>query len=309
MTLVEQPPAQTVLRAEVVADEAPAAVVAQRHRDWQRPVGQILVATALLVAWTFTYLFALSGLAEHRAQRGLYARLRSELAQGTAPVRAPIAPGAPVALLDVPAAGIQRLVVVEGTAPGQLQDGPGHLRSTVLPGQAGISVLMGRARSFGGAFAGVHRLRAGDVITVTTGQGRFRYRVIGAPEPHGTVHVPATTAAMLTLVTSRASGWLSGVESSGPLYVNATLLGKAQPRSGTLALASGREQPMAGDYTFGTVAALVLGLQLCAAVFAGLVWARARWSPTLAYLIGVPVLLASLWLASDVASRLLPNLM
>ncbi|NHA00350.1 hypothetical protein G5V59_10155 [Nocardioides sp. W3-2-3] len=43
-------------------------------------------------------------------------------------------------------------VVVEGTAPGDLFAGPGHLRSTVLPGQAGTSLVYGRAATYGGPF-------------------------------------------------------------------------------------------------------------------------------------------------------------
>jgi sortase A len=114
---------------------------------------------------------------------------------------------------------------------------------------------------------------------------------------------------MLTLVTSDASGWLSGLESSSALYVDATLLGRAQPPSGTPPAAGQSEQPMHADHSFATLAALVLTLQLFAAAVTGLVWARATWSPTLAYLIGVPIVLASLWMVSDVATRLLPNLM
>ena len=308
MTALSEHPAQTVLRAETVPDEAPTPIE-RKHADRSRVTGQVLIALALLTVWTFTYLFALSPLSEHRAQRGLYARLRSELAQGTAPVKQPIAPGSPIALIDAPAAGIHQLVIVEGTTPGQLQNGPGHLRSTVLPGQAGISVVMGRAHSFGGVFSGIKSLEVGDIITVTTDQGRFRYRVAHAAQRSGTLHVPDTTAAMLTLVTSDASGWLSSLQSTSTLYVNATLLGTAQPRTGTPPPVDNDEQPMHGDHSFATLALLVLALQAFAAVFAALLWTRSRWSPALSYLLGVPVLLATLWYVSDVAARLLPNLM
>jgi sortase A len=45
--------------------------------------------------------------------------------------------------------------VVEGTASSDLLDGPGHLRSTVLPGQVGTSVVMGRAKTYGAPFGAI----------------------------------------------------------------------------------------------------------------------------------------------------------
>jgi len=52
-----------------------------------------------------------------------------------------------VALLSIPAIGISAMVVVEGTTPENLTLGPGHLRDTPLPGQAGISVIFGSSSS------------------------------------------------------------------------------------------------------------------------------------------------------------------
>jgi sortase A len=305
VTAVEE---QTVLRAETVDTAAPAEAAGGTATS-SRAVGRVLVAIALLVAWSLAYLFVLSDFSETRAQKGLYARLRSELAQGTAPIAEPVATGAPIALLDVPAAGIDHLVVVEGTASAQLQDGPGHLRSTALPGQTGISVLMGRSRSYGGVFSGVHALRPGDTITVTTGQGRFAYRVSDLPRASGVLKVPDTTRAMLTLVTSTGRGWLGGLESSSAIYVDAVLTGTPQLRTGTAAPPSDRELPMHGDASFGTLAALLLTVQLLGLVLAATAWARTHWSRLLAHVLGLPALLAALWLVSDIAARLLPNLM
>ena len=157
-------------------------------------------------AWLLAFLYVLSPFAEARQQKILYAQLRSEIAGFTAPTAEPVSTGAPIALLDVPAANIHHLVVVEGTAAEQLQDGPGHLRSTSLPGQTGISVIMGRSLSYGGVFGDLDRLHPGDVITVTTGQGRYHYKVVGSHTQDGVTQVPDTTSAALTLVTSQGSG-------------------------------------------------------------------------------------------------------
>ena len=137
-----------------------------------------MLVVASLCGWFLLQVLVLSGLEESRAQNVLYSQLREELAAQTAPTGGAIDPGSPVAVLDVPTLGLQQ-VVVEGTASGDLQAGPGHRRDTVLPGQAGVSIVYGRAATYGGPFRSVMTLRPGDGIRVTTGQGEFVYRVDG----------------------------------------------------------------------------------------------------------------------------------
>src|SRR5581483_708734 len=78
---------------------------------------------ALVCGWVLLQLLVLGGLAHARDQHILYSRFRSELAQATAPTGEldyngnPVQPGAPVALLTIPAIGLQQ-VVVDGTASG-----------------------------------------------------------------------------------------------------------------------------------------------------------------------------------------------
>jgi sortase A len=301
-------PPRTVLRAEMVDDTGPVSA-SPTEVAWPRTLGRVLVAVALVMAWAVTYVMVLSGLSAARAQKGLYAQLRTELAQGIAPIASPVATGAPIALLDISSADLHKLVVVEGTAAEQLQNGPGHLRSSALPGQSGISVVMGRSLSYGGVFSRIDALRPGDTITVTTGQGRFSYRVTDEPRSGGVLRVPDTTKAMLTLVTSKGSGWLSGLESSSAIYVDAIMTGTPQRPTSTPAAATSSELPMHGQHSFSTWASLVLALQLLAVVLAVMAWARANWSGTLAHVLGLPALLGALWLTSDFAARLLPNLM
>jgi len=88
--------------------------------------------------------------------------------------------GAPVGLIAIPRLDID-LIVVEGTSPARTMEGPGHLRGTPLPGQAGTSVLLGRRSTYGSPFSGIGQLTDGDDITMVTTQGAFVYRVDGEP--------------------------------------------------------------------------------------------------------------------------------
>jgi sortase A len=291
-----------------MVDPAVPASAAPPKRDWSRGVGLVLVVIALVTGWALLFLTVFSGLSEGRAQKALYAQLRTELAQGLAPVSATAA-GRPIALLDIPAIGIRNVVIVEGSASAQLQDGPGHLRSSAFPGQTGISVVMGRSLSYGGVFSDIRSLRPGDTITVTTGQGTFHYRVTDTPRHGGVLQVPDTTTSMLTLVTADGSGFLGGFRSSSALYVDAVNTGTPQVPTVASPAADGSELPMHGDYTFRTLASLLLTLQLFGLILGVVAWARRRWNPVLAHLLGLPAVLASLWFASDFAARLLPNLM
>ena len=73
-------------------------------------------------------------------------------------------------------------------------------------------------------------MAVGDVVTVTTGEGVFRYRVEDVRHP-GSRLPPALHAgnSRLTLVTSASGGWRSGWAPSYTVYVDALLAGKAQP--------------------------------------------------------------------------------
>ena len=129
-----------------------------------RSVGLTLTLLAVLILGFVGYLYFLSGVQEARAQTTLYATMRGELGLAVAPTGPVIpghpaspaslaaAPGDPVALLSVPAIGITNMVIVEGTCPENLTAGPGHLRDTPLPGQAGVSVVFGRRATFGAPF-------------------------------------------------------------------------------------------------------------------------------------------------------------
>jgi len=268
---------------------------------------------ALVCGWMLVQLLVLGGITQQRSQHLLYAEFRSQLAQATAPTgeldynQKPIAPGSPVALLSIPKLGLQQ-VVVDGTASGDLMAGPGHLRSTPMPGQAGVSVVMGRASTYGAPFRELPDLVKGDHITVQNATGTVDYvvdDVRGAGDP-----IPAApsgaTAGRLTLVTARGSGFLSALRPGAAIYVDAST-DKATSTGVVAAAVPTSEQVMGRD-----TAALPL-LVLLLAALAGLVLAvsvaRRHVRAVLVWTCAAPVAVALAWGVTDQVIRLLPNLM
>ncbi|MBV9593013.1 MAG: class E sortase [Actinobacteria bacterium] len=285
-------------------------------RSGRPPTFARAVATAggvslfVLAAWSIVYLLVLTNVEHARSQRKLYATFRSDAAQALAPVGGSIAPGTGVALISIPRAGLHDEVVVEGTTSDNLEDGPGHLRDTPLPGQPGVSVIFGRASLFGAPFHNIPLLSKGDSIDVTTGQGKFRYVIDDIRQPSAPTPAPPKTGSRLTLVTSRSTGWPVGVSAIRAIYVDATLQGQTQPApTGRPTAVVSNEQVMAGDTGAITWMQIVLWLQLLVAVMTLLAWVQTRWQRSQVWLVGFPVLLAVLWGLSTTAVRVLPNLM
>jgi LPXTG-site transpeptidase (sortase) family protein len=277
-----------------------------------RVSGAFLSILAALLLGFIAQLTLFGGLQHSRAQRMEYADFRGSLAQAKAPVGQVddggglLTLGTPVAVLDIPRIGLHE-VVGEGTTAGVLTAGPGHRRDTVLPGQAGTSVLLGRRAGYGGPFARIDTLRRGDRITVATGQGMHTFTVLGVrragdPQP----------AALTT-----GQGRLTLVTASGPAYVptdvvrvDAVLTSGAQPVPrmviGTGALPPA-EQAMGIDQ--GVLVPLVLWGQLLVAAALGVVWIRHRVGRWHAWVIAVPVLGFLGVTVADHAASLLPNLL
>ncbi|MBA2954208.1 sortase [Nocardioides sp. MAH-18] len=294
----------TVLHGGVVDASPPPGGQQRRVRVGS---SHILFGTAFLVGWFVLYMVVLSGFEQSHAQSSLYHQFRTQLALATAPTGA-VAPGTPVALLSVPDAGISNLVVVEGTRPEQLQDGPGHVLGGVLPGQQGSSVIAGKSVSFGAPFARVGELSAGDPVVVTTGQGRFVYDVIGVRTDGDPVPPPLEDgSSRLTLLTSLRGSGLAGLQAGSSVYVDAVLADDAVP-AGQTAPVDTQARRMSGGLDPTTLALLALSLQGLVAALAGFVWAWFSWSRRAAWIAGAPCVLAALWLVSSTSTRLLPGL-
>lgn len=272
----------------------------------------ILALAASLLGYGVWITFV-SHLYYDRVQHDAYASFRAELAQATAPTgptdpanpKQLVAPGSPVAILTIPEIGLNA-VVLEGTSGAVLEGGPGHLRDTQLPGQLGLSEIMGRRAAYGGPFARLSSLSPGQLFTVTTGQGKFRYRVIDvrrAGDP-----VPRFTARQGWLILATADG--PAFAPTGVLRVDANLISKPQPTPTMVLTAAdiGPGELALGIETLAWVPLVLWGQGLVLAAI-GLAWVAARWSRWQTWVVAVPVL-GYLGLAvADQITRLLPNLM
>jgi len=274
--------------------------------------GAAAAILAVLALGFVVNLLVLGQLRHSRDQQEAYASYRGQLANGTAPVGPADLSGklwklgTPVALLEIPQLRL-REVVGEGTTSGSLVAGPGHRRDTVLPGQPGTSVILGRRAAYGAPFADLARLRAGEEFTVTTGQGGNVFRVLGVRRA-GDLQPPALQpgTGRLTLVTSDGPAWLP----SGSLRVDADLVSKvrrAPARVITAATLPDSERLMATEPV--ALVPLVLWGQVLLAVAGAVVWARSRWGRAQTWLVGTPVVLVVGIAVADQVTRLLPNLL
>jgi sortase A len=68
-------------------------------------------------------------------------------------------------------------LVVEGVGRDELRKGPGHVPSTVPPGQPGTFGVSGHRTTYGAPFYRLDELEKGDTITVVTREAIYTYTV------------------------------------------------------------------------------------------------------------------------------------
>lgn len=259
-------------------------------------------------------LAVVSGLQHRASQERQFAAFRNQLAQGTAPSgpsdfeNRVLAAGAPVAYLEIPMIGLTE-VVGQGTSSSDLFLGPGHRRDTPLPGQIGVSILMGRRAAYGAPFGDIGRLVEGARIKVTTGQGVFVYRVLGVRR-EGDPLPPPLEAGSSRLVLATADG--RAFLPDGVVRVDADIVAEVAPAVGgpprlvSADTLPGAEQFMAIDAS--SLWVLVLWLQALLLLSIAAVWAWHRWGRPQTWVTFLPPLaFVGLGAAGEFA-RLLPNL-
>ena len=107
--------------------------------------------------------------------------------------------GDPIGRVEIPRVGVSTLIV-EGDGDLTLAYAAGHIPGTALPGAAGNAALAGHRD---GVFRGLARIRRGDLISITTPSGKYRYAVdsLRVVEPEDVSVLRPTRRPTLTLVT------------------------------------------------------------------------------------------------------------
>jgi sortase A len=285
----------------------------------RRAVGASLLILSLSALGFVVWLALFSRLHYDKAQLNAYETLRVELAEGTAPngpvkqstsqTAGPsqlVPAGSPVAVLSIPAIAL-RAVILQGTTGAVLENGPGHLRDTPMPGQAGVSVILGRVFAYGGPFGRLASLAPGDAITVVTGQTVASYRVLDLRRAGDPLPPPvATGGGRMILVTADGPP----LAPTGTLYVDADLTSKPQPAPAMVLSASNlssSENAMGNDVSAWLP--IVLWMQLLLLITIALSWLWTAWGKWQTWLIAFPVVGYVVVSAADEVTRLLPNLM
>jgi sortase A len=285
-------------KAATARVSAPAAV---RSVDLRRVLASAALGLSLWLIGFFLVAFFLTGPLQRHAQTALAADLAELVADP--PDEALNAPVPHGAIARIEAEGIDlSQVVVEGSSPSELAQGPGHLRGSSLPGEFGNAVLVGHRLIYGAPFRHLDRLERGDEIVVTTYEGQFTYKVfqVRSVEPGEPDVIGASLDSRLTLTTSESA------TGSGRLVVEARLDGKpvgvpVRPTTGP----ADDELGVSGDLNGLLVASLWLELLVLGVFFAR--WAYRRLPPRAAYLLTTPVLFVGCWLAYSNFSRFLPG--
>ena len=157
-----------------------------------RGVGQTLVTIGLVVLLFVVYQLYVTNITANAHQRDVeraYAQAvtshhdplngqdRAELPAG----RQVILPaGKGFANLYIPRLGKDfAKTIVEGTTDSDLDKGPGHYASTVIPGQIGDFAIAGHRVGKGEPFLNLDQLVPGDAVVVQTASRWYVYRVLG----------------------------------------------------------------------------------------------------------------------------------
>ena len=152
-----------------------------------RAAGWTFIAMGCFVLYFLVYQLVGTDLITNREQSDLQRNLAKEWAgpataatgkRGASALPVPQAPGVGKALgvIQIPKLNLKK-VVVQGANPEQLALGPGHIPSTVMPGQPGTFAISGHRTTHGRPFYNLNELSPGDTIKVVTRFAIYTYKV------------------------------------------------------------------------------------------------------------------------------------
>jgi len=193
-------PAVTPAAVEEARDRAsaragappPRPTLGDRVRTAVRGIGQTLITLGLIVLLFVAYELWVTDWMNARTQNKLSDALQQDWERGDNPIvsapdprrpsqkvsRIPLGRG--FANIYIPRFGVDYVfTVVEGTDPNELNDGPGHYVTSVLPGEIGNFAIAGHRVGKGSPFLNLDKLRANDAIVIETKDSWITYRVLG----------------------------------------------------------------------------------------------------------------------------------
>jgi sortase A len=271
-----------------------------------RATGVVVTLAGVLLLAFCGYLFGWTNLQAERSQRAL---LSQYTANTNNPTRAQVAAfhgrtppdGALAAVLRVPAIGL-REAVVQGTSSSDLQEGPGLMPRTAVPGTRGEAVIVGRRSTFGAPFARLASLQPGERLSVTdfVGDSTYVVRSVQTLASGSVERVSRTSAAKLTLVTLADS-----FPPSGLVVVHADMLGTPKPTAVSTRPQQATEYVLGGDG--GAWWQLLCWFLLLVVGLTGgaLVYRRLR-QPLVAYMLAAPVVIVAVLFTFANLAKLLP---
>ena len=284
-------------RSETELDDQPAAD--PNVREPRRRASYLAIGAVAFVVLLAVFQYWVTGVEETRSQSELLRQLKVDLASTAAGgVPAPAAVWHPTGLIEIPAIGLEK-VVVEGSSARRLEQGPGHDPASARPGEAGDVLILGRRSSYGSPFAHLDRLRDGDTISITNARGRFTYRVeTGAAR--ASAHSGNGT---LTLATGA-----HGMISDRVFSVTAVLDGKPLLLGTTVRAVQPVDLATVGGWFSDGSAWIWIALWGGLLIGALYVAARAyrRSSTLITYLLTTPIIIGLLFCTLGAADRLVP---
>ena len=297
-------------------------------------IGRMMMRAGVLILLFVAYQLWGTGLATSRAQDRLSHQFEQQLTDSattpatvpggeldenvvTAPTDLPTPePGDPVGRLTIPTIDSD-FIIVQGVDLRWLQEGPGHFPQTPLPGQPGNVAIAGHRTTYKAPFNRIDELHPGDLITATTLQGTFIYKVDAHPDgdtgnsighiivgPNEVSILDQGSVNRLTLMACNPK-----YSAAQRIVVTATLTGKPAPPTplpeniGVTTDAS--IDPLAGGDSGAWFPAIAWSI-LALGIWFGTWWLARRWNRIPAYLIGTPIFAVALFIAYSNIAHLLP---
>jgi sortase A len=162
-----------------------------------------LFAVAILALGYCAFVMADTWMFQREANRDLTQLLEaqpvSKASDASVPAPASLAIKGLIGRIDISRLGLS-VVVMEGTSTHTLRRAAGHIEGTALPGEQGNVGISAHRDTLFRPLKDIHQ---GDLITVTTPGGEFRYQVVSTKvvRPENTSVLASDGSDILTLVT------------------------------------------------------------------------------------------------------------